>query len=68
MKGSTLYSKGTVTAFDITTASQSVDNFSGIKSITINDDQIVFDNIKTGSTLSKPIKITKKDGHWILDK
>lgn len=68
IKGSTLYSKGTLTAFDITTANQSVDNFSGIKSITINGDQIVFANIKTGSTLSRPIKITKKNGHWILDK
>ncbi len=68
IKGSTLYSRGTVTAFDITTQSKNINNFSGLQSITINNNKITFDNIKTGSTLSNPIKITKKNGNWILDK
>jgi hypothetical protein len=67
IKASTIYSKGTVTAFDITTESTSLDNFSGIKSITINSDQITFANVKTGSTLSRPIKINKVNEKWVLD-
>jgi hypothetical protein len=63
-----IYSKGSITAFDLTAEANSVQSFNGIQSITINDDQIVFNNVKTGSSLSNPIAITKKDGHWVIDK
>ncbi|MDP3788633.1 MAG: hypothetical protein Q8Q60_04965 [Candidatus Chromulinivorax sp.] len=62
-----IYSKGSITAFDITTESNSLQSFSGIQSITINDDPIAFKDIKTGISLSHPIAITKKDGHWVSD-
>ncbi len=63
-----LYSKGSITAFDLTADRNSVETFNGIQSITINDDKLTFNNVKTGSSLSNPIKITQKDGHWVLDK
>jgi hypothetical protein len=63
-----LYSKGSVTAFDLTADRNSIETFNGIQSITINDDKLTFNNIKIGSSLSTPIKITQKDGHWVLDK
>lgn len=62
-----IYSKGFVTAFDLTAETNSIASFNGIQSITINGDQIVFTNVKTGVSLSNPIAITKIDNKWALD-
>ncbi len=62
-----IYSKGSITAFDITTETNGIQSFNGIQSITIGDDQIVFKDIKTGVSLSHPIVITKNNGHWVTD-
>lgn len=62
----TMYSKGSITSFDIT-AGKNIKNFSGIKSITVGKDKITFKNIRTGFSLNRPISITQKDGKWVLD-
>ncbi|MGZ6255065.1 MAG: hypothetical protein ACXWL5_03700 [Candidatus Chromulinivorax sp.] len=62
-----IYTRGTITAFDITTT-DSVQSFNGIKSIIIDTDTINFDNPNIGSSKLQPILITKKNGRWILDK
>lgn len=61
-----LYSKGSVTAFDLTT-SNDVETFNGISSITIDNDHLTFKNAQIGFSLNRPIRITKKDGHWVLN-
>lgn len=61
-----LYAKGSVIGFDVRT-SKDIDSFNGIASITIDKDKIIMTNIKTGYGIEHPIKITQKDGHWILD-
>ena len=62
-----LYSKGSVTAFDLTTDRNRLEEFNGILSITIDGKKLAFNNAKIGFSLSDPIKITQKDGAWILD-
>lgn len=63
-----IYSKGSVTAFDLTAQANSIASFNGIQSITIGEDQIVFTNVRTGISLSNPIQITKQNDKWVLDK
>lgn len=61
--------KGIVTAFDITTDTNNIQSFHGIKSMTIDQNKIIFPSIKTGSVLSSPITITQNtQGQWILEK
>ncbi|MBP6869403.1 hypothetical protein KBC04_00755 [Candidatus Babeliales bacterium] len=62
-----LYSRGFITGFDITSPSKDIESFNGVASMTIGDDKISFTNIKTGFSAKKPIKITQKDNHWIFD-
>ena len=59
-------SKGSLTAFDITAANNSVQSFNGIETITVNGNLITFTNINSGSSVNNPIEITQENGKWVL--
>lgn len=60
-------SRESITVFDITTES-SIENFNGIKSITIDNQKLTFDNPKLGSNTQNPIIITQNNNTWTLSK
>ena len=63
-----VYSRGSITAFDLTADNNSIQSFNGIQSIIVDTDEITFSDISTGSSLTNPIAINKVAGKWILDK
>lgn len=60
-----VYNKGSVTAFDLTSQGDK-QSFNGVQSITIDKDTITFDSPANGLSANNPIKITQKDGKWVL--
>jgi len=61
-----IYDKGSMISFNIAADNKDYGMFNGIKSITINNDQIIFDTLKTAFK-NNPIKITYQDNKWIED-
>lgn len=61
-----IYSKGAMTAFDLTSNSDSIQNFSGIQNITINNTLLTITDPSTGLSVSTPIKITQTGGNWVV--
>ena len=66
IKAANLYSKGAITAFDVTTNASDLQTFNGITSITIDGTKLTFNNAKASSTIYNPIKITQENVKWVL--